>query len=90
MAFEPEYENKYKEFVKARNKIVKRNVQSFTRAMLPVLAGPTFLVVAHSIIRPEIMKTLLLFYLLILVPFILVPVFLTLKDIKVSKAAFYL
>ena len=90
MAFEPEYAEKYKEFVKKRKEIVRRNVKSFTRTMLPALAGPTFLVVAHSIIRPEIVKTLLLFYLLILLPFILVPVFLTLKDIKASKAEFYL
>lgn len=89
MAFEPEYAEKYKEFVKKRDETVKRNIQSFTRIMLPALSGPTFLVVALSIIRPETMKTLLLYYLLILVPFILVPVFLTVQDIKRSKAAFY-
>lgn len=90
MAFEPEYAEKYKEFVKKRKEIVRRNVKSFTNIMLPALAGPTFLVIFHSVLRPEIAKELILFCLLILVPFFLVPVFLTYQDIKRSKAAFHL
>ncbi len=90
MAFEPDYAEKYKEFVKQRNKIVKQNFGLFFRSWLPALAGPTFLVIFHCVIRPEIMRQLLSFYLLILLPFILVPVCLTASDIKRSKAAFYL
>jgi hypothetical protein len=90
MAFEPDYAEKYKEFVKQRNKIVKQNFGLFSRTWLPAMAGPTFLVVAHCVIRPEIAKQLLSFYFLILIPFILVPVFLTASDIKRSKDAFYL
>ena len=89
MAFEPEYAEKYKEFVKKRKEIVRRNTESFMRITLPDLAGPTFLVIFHSVFRPEIAKELILFYLLILVPFFLVPVFLTVQDIRRSKAAFY-
>jgi hypothetical protein len=89
MAFEPDYAEKYKEFVKKRNEIVKKNAESFLRIMLPALAGPTFLVVFLCMFKPEIMKQLLSFYLLILIPFILVPVFLTAGDIRRSKAAFY-
>jgi hypothetical protein len=90
MAFEPNYAEKHKEFVEERNKIVKRNIGLFSRSWLPALAGPTFLVIFHCVIRPEIMKQLLSFYLLILLPFIMVPVFLTASDIKRLKAAFYL
>lgn len=89
MAFEPDYAEKYKEFVKKRNKIVKKNAELFLRIMLPALAGPTFLVVFLCMFKPEIMKQLPSFYLLILIPFILVPVFLTAQDIKRLKAAFY-
>lgn len=90
MAFEPDYAERYKEFIKQRNGIVKRNIGLFSRSWLPALAGPTFLVIFHCVIRPGIMKQLLSFYLLILLPFIIVPVFLTASDIKRSKAAFYL
>jgi hypothetical protein len=90
MAFEPDYAEKYKEFVKQRNKIVKQNLELFSRSWLPAMAGPTFLVIMHCVIRPEIAKQLLSFYLLILVPLILVPLCLTAQDIKRSKDAFYL
>jgi hypothetical protein len=89
-AFEPDYAEKYKEFIKQRNKIVKQNLGLFSRSWLPAMAGPTFLVIMHCIFKPEIAKQLLSFYFLILIPFILVPVCLTASDIKRSKAAFYL
>lgn len=72
MCFDPEYAEKYERFAAEKSRLIRLNVSVFAKSGLPVIAGPLFTVVLHSMVRPSVAYALMpLALMIILIPLII-------------------
>lgn len=75
MCFDPEYAEKYERFESEKRRLIRLHIDIFAKSGLPIIAGPLFTVVLHSIVRPSVAYALMpLALVIILIPLIILSV----------------
>lgn len=85
MSFDPDYAERYMEYVAERDAILGRIPKFLVQSLLPVLAGPLFIMVINIIFRPEIAKELITAFLWIVSPMLVTLAILILNEIRRAR-----
>lgn len=85
LSFDPDYAERYKEYVTERDAILRRIPKFLVQSLLPVLAGPLFILVINIVFRPKLAKELLTMFLWIVSAMLLTFGVLVARDIRDAR-----
>ena len=85
MSFDPEYAERYREYVVERNAILGRIPKFLVQSLLPVLAGPMVVLVANVVFRPELAGKLIAMFLWIVSAMLATLAIVVLNDIRRAR-----
>ena len=85
LSFDPDYAERHAEYVVERNVILKRIPKFLVQSLLPVLAGPMFVLIINIVFRPELAGKLIAMFLWIVSAMLATLAIVVLNDIRRAR-----